>query len=113
VCSLVKIDVEGFELDVLAGGEDFVRRHRPAIYGEFNEWFLERYGLSPDAPRRWAETHDYLCFYVGRRRKHPASDRYAVDLREATRTTRAPGSSLFLLPREASAATRTRAGIKG
>ena len=29
--SLIKIDVEGAERDVLQGGEDFVRRHRPAI----------------------------------------------------------------------------------
>ncbi len=112
-CSLVKMDVEGFEMEVLAGGEDFVRRHRPAIYGEFNEWFLERYGLGRDAPLRWAETNEYLCYYVRRRRRHVASDRYAIRLVETEGTTRIPGYSLFLLPSEALAATTMRGGING
>ena len=44
----VKIDVEGFEPDVLAGGAGAIERFRPAIYMEFNSWTLMAYrNLNP------------------------------------------------------------------
>lgn len=39
----IKIDVEGFEPDALAGGVEAIRRFRPAIYLEFNAWTLMAY----------------------------------------------------------------------
>ena len=36
----IKIDVEGFETDALAGGAGTIERFRPAIYMEFNAWTL-------------------------------------------------------------------------
>jgi hypothetical protein len=39
----VKIDVEGYELNVLRGSEEFVRRNRPTIFGEFSpSWYAAR-----------------------------------------------------------------------
>jgi FkbM family methyltransferase len=39
----VKIDVEGYELNVLRGREEFVRRNRPTIFGEFStSWYAAR-----------------------------------------------------------------------
>jgi FkbM family methyltransferase len=56
---VVKMDVEGFEMDVLAGAEEFIARHRPVILAEFNpEWMASR-GLTGDEPFRWAEAHGY------------------------------------------------------
>jgi hypothetical protein len=37
---LVKVDVEGFEGDVLDGAADTIARHRPAFILEFNAWTL-------------------------------------------------------------------------
>ena len=38
--SFVKMDVEGFELEVLRGAHDLIQRDRPAIFGEFNAVWL-------------------------------------------------------------------------
>lgn len=44
----VKIDVEGFEPDVLAGGAGAIERFRPVVYMEFNSWTLIAYrNLNP------------------------------------------------------------------
>jgi FkbM family methyltransferase len=44
----IKIDVEGFELDVLAGCADVLRRFRPTIFVEFNSNTLIRFAdVSP------------------------------------------------------------------
>ena len=55
----IKIDVEGFEPDVLAGGAGAIERFRPAIYMEFNSWTLMAYrdmnprGFLEDLVRRF------------------------------------------------------------
>ena len=43
---LVKLDVEGFEREVLEGAEDTLRRHRPLVYCEFNDIILTDAGRS-------------------------------------------------------------------
>lgn len=43
----VKVDVEGFELSVLAGARDTLLRDRPALQLEVEERHLSRYGLGP------------------------------------------------------------------
>lgn len=48
--SLVKIDVEGHEPDVLRGAEATIARHRPAMIIENND---------VEALRRWADEHSY------------------------------------------------------
>jgi len=45
---MIKIDVEGFELDVLAGAVETLARFRPKVYLEFNSFTLIAYGnLNP------------------------------------------------------------------
>jgi FkbM family methyltransferase len=46
---LVKIDVEGYEHRVLLGGEDTIRRHRPAVIVEQKPDNAERYGMTQKA----------------------------------------------------------------
>lgn len=41
-CDLVKIDVDGFELEVLSGAEDVLRRFRPRVIIEINEASMTR-----------------------------------------------------------------------
>lgn len=45
-CDLIKIDVEGAELHVLRGALELLRRHRPAIVGEFNPYWMKQIGQS-------------------------------------------------------------------
>jgi len=39
----MKIDVEGFEIDVLTGGNTVMKTYRPAALIEFNHWCLCQY----------------------------------------------------------------------
>lgn len=45
-CHLIKIDVEGAEVMFLRGGASFLSQTRPIIYGEFNNYFLPKFGNS-------------------------------------------------------------------
>ncbi len=45
-CHLIKIDVEGAEVMFLRGGESFLSKTRPIIYGEFNPHWLKQFGHS-------------------------------------------------------------------
>lgn len=45
-CHLIKIDVEGAEVMFLRGGVSFLSQTRPIIYGEFNNYFLPKFGSS-------------------------------------------------------------------
>lgn len=45
----IKIDVEGFELDVLRGASGLLQRFRPAIVCEVTVFSEERYGVPPAA----------------------------------------------------------------
>lgn len=47
--SLVKIDVEGFESEVLAGARRTLAEHRPRLYVEFNDLILRDAGSSSEA----------------------------------------------------------------
>jgi FkbM family methyltransferase len=44
--TLIKIDVQGAESMVLAGADDLIRRHRPALFVEIDGPSLERFGSS-------------------------------------------------------------------
>jgi hypothetical protein len=46
--TLVKIDVQGAEMLVLAGALGVIESHQPAIFVEIADWALERFGSSGD-----------------------------------------------------------------
>lgn len=43
-CDLIKIDVEGAEVMFLQGGKHFICENRPIIFGEFNNYFMPKFG---------------------------------------------------------------------
>ncbi len=45
-CNFIKIDIEGAEIFFMQGGIGFLDKFRPLIYGEFNSYFLEKFGYS-------------------------------------------------------------------
>ena len=96
-CSVMKLDVEGFELAVLAGASNFVERHRPVILGEFHPQWLHSRGVPPDGPQRWATEHGYRCHELVYTRDHPLSERKRVSVRLLDGGARS-GTSLLLLP---------------
>jgi FkbM family methyltransferase len=98
-CCLMKIDVEGFERDVLAGGSAFVAAHRPAIFAEFNPAWLESRGMAQSLPLEWAETNDYECLELVYSRPKPFLEVKKISLRPLTPDRARSGTSLLLLPR--------------
>ena len=50
----IKIDVEGFELKVLNGGRETIRKHKPLLLVELHPVFITQYG------NRFTEVIDFL-----------------------------------------------------
>jgi len=58
VCDLIHLDIEGFEIFALKGGEKTIVRCRPVIVLETAGWSF-RYGISPDNIVTWLKRFDY------------------------------------------------------
>lgn len=61
-CSLMKIDVDGYDFFVLQGAEHLLSFDRPLIFGEFNSHCLAWHGQSHDDVARHAEQFEYEIF---------------------------------------------------
>ena len=74
---LVKIDVEGFELEALAGLERLLgREDAPPLLIEANGHMLNQYGSSPGDVLAALERHEYKCHQID-----PGSERRLVPVR--------------------------------
>jgi FkbM family methyltransferase len=58
---LIKIDVEGFEMHVLRGGEATIERFRPKLFVELSHANLREQGASAPALVRWLDEHGYAA----------------------------------------------------
>lgn len=63
----VKIDVEGFEVEVLSGAVTVLERFRPVVYGEFNNQLMPQRGVSFRDVWSMFQPVGYKCFSFGAR----------------------------------------------
>jgi FkbM family methyltransferase len=96
--SAVKIDVEGYELQVLRGASALLERHRPVILGEFNASWLEKRGEAFGDLMQRMQDLDYVVYGVGLSRARPWMAPRRVELHELR--WRASPEELLLVPRE-------------
>jgi len=93
-CAVMKIDVDGYDLKVLQGGVDFLRRARPVVFGEFAAHCMNWHGQSLDDVVRFCSSIEYLvCMRLADSYKFTEKldhDRFVQDL--------------LLVPRELAAA---------
>jgi FkbM family methyltransferase len=58
-CDFIKIDVEGFELKVLEGAEQTIKKFRPKMLIEINDHTLHRVGITQNDIYIFLIQHDY------------------------------------------------------
>jgi FkbM family methyltransferase len=80
----IKIDVEGYELDVIAGMEMIEKRDRPVIYLEFNSWTIMAWkGMNPrDFLRELGRRFEFVLTFdrATRTLKRVSSEQDRLDL---------------------------------
>lgn len=81
-CRLIKVDIEGGEVDFLKGADKFIQRGRPYIYGEFNAFWLKMYGQDFGEVVSLCEGWGYEVFEIekGRVRKVQAPGKGTEDV---------------------------------
>ena len=70
--SLVKIDVEGFEGEAIAGGREVLSAHMPVVFLELHGAYLRRRGRDPAAVLGQLNDLGYRRFLSGERPMAPA-----------------------------------------
>jgi FkbM family methyltransferase len=45
-CDFIKIDIEGAEIFFIQGAVQFLEKFKPIIYGEFNSFFMKKFGFT-------------------------------------------------------------------
>src|SRR5262249_5750055 len=69
-CSLVRIDVAGYEMRVLEGAGELLRRPNPPVLLVAVEKALSDYGHTPRPIMGWLAAREYAaCFYYGQRHR--------------------------------------------
>jgi FkbM family methyltransferase len=95
-CHLIKADIEGGELALLRGGEDFIRHCRPLILCELNPFWMDRRGWTFADLVELAHSWDYQLCRASRGRL------------QAANATPAQIEDVFLSPRQGPMATSLR-----
>ena len=96
--SFIKLDVEGFELEVLRGGWETIRRDRPVIFGEFStEWLRIRGENLPAYLCKLADI-GYAVFTLQEERSAAWRAKDIVDRKELLAPFDSPNANLLLVP---------------
>lgn len=97
--SFVKMDVEGFEFEVLRGAREVIERDRPVIFGEFSAgWLQIREEDLPSFITGFAERHDYHVFAVEEERSAPWRPKDRARLRRLKPPFLIGAENLLLMP---------------
>jgi len=65
---LIKIDVEGFELNVISGAISLISQHRPSIVAELLRKWMKPFGHTPQMFLDELASLDYRCFAISEAR---------------------------------------------
>jgi len=98
--SFVKMDVEGFELEVLRGARGLIDRDRPAIFGEFNATWLRLRGEDLGVGLSSLTAIGYEVFELEERRSAGWRSKDLVALRRLEPPFPSSSQNLLLLPVE-------------
>lgn len=90
---LMKLDVEGYELDVLRGGESSIKTFRPVVLMEWNPYLCGLRGVTLEDLRKFWQEHEYVTYRL--RLKRPPK---SVSWDELTRLGRMSHVDLLLKP---------------
>lgn len=101
--SFMKLDVEGFELEVLRGAQDTIDRDRPVIFGEFSSIWLHERGEDLPSYLRSLTTLGYELFAIHDSRSAAWRPRDVVCLRRLDPSSAAGEENLLLVPCQLSA----------
>ena len=101
--SFMKLDVEGFELEVLRGAQNMIERDRPVIFGEFSAGWLRTRGEDLATHLASLSSRGYDVFAIEARRTAPWRARDVTSLRRLDPQATAGTENLLLVPRAVSA----------
>jgi len=102
--TLIKIDIEGFECQALAGLQGTLMRHRPVVSTEIVPTHLARAGKSVEDLFKAFKALDYQCYSLGLRR---SGFRHTLHL-PICATSGPFDNNVLWVPRAGSAGTRAR-----
>lgn len=72
----IKVDVEGFEPQALAGMQNLLRQNKPKLFVEFNRGALQRNGSSPEQLKNQIESYGYTHFEIYPENANPNDPQY-------------------------------------
>jgi FkbM family methyltransferase len=66
--TLIKMDVEGYEPEIIAGGRETITRTRPTLFAEFNRERMQINGFSMDEAWSFLMSCGYACYRLASQR---------------------------------------------